>query len=80
MGGLGREDVYKRQCEGGGAMTEEQLRKYSLTNADIDYIHPFSYTHLYANLTCADLDFSSFPLWRDSLKAQLDDRLIIQLL
>nr|DAL74225.1 MAG TPA: hypothetical protein [Caudoviricetes sp.] len=49
---------------------EDGGERADLTNTDLTY----------ADLTYADLDFSSFPLWCGSLKAQFDDRLIIQLL
>ena len=61
-------------------LTNADLTYANLTNADLKYAD-LTYADLtYANLTCADLDFSSFPLWCGSLKAQLDDKLIIQLL
>ena len=61
-------------------LTYANLTYANLKCADLTYADLTCADLTYANLTCADLDFSSFPLWRDSLKAQLDDRLIIQLL
>lgn len=54
---------------------EDGGERADLTNTDLTYADL-----TYADLTNADLDFSSFPLWCGSLKAQFDDRLIIQLL
>ena len=56
-------------------LTNADLKRANLTNANLTCAKL-----KHTDLTYADLDFSSFPLWCGSLKAQLDDRLIIQLL
>lgn len=56
-------------------LTDADLTCANLTDADLTCTNLLG-----ADLMGADLDFSAFPLWCSSLKAQFDDRLIIQLL
>ena len=50
-------------------LTRADLTDANLTRADLTY----------ADLTYADLDFSSLPLWCGSLKADFDDKQLIQI-
>ena len=56
------------------------LRGADLSDADLSDAN-LSYANLsYADLRGADLDYSAWPLWCGSLTADVDDRLVYQLL
>jgi len=62
----------------GADLTNAYLTSANLTNANLRNVKLTNANLKYANLTNADLDFSSMPLWCGDLKANYDDRQIIQ--
>ena len=63
----------------GADLSDANLRRADLSGADLRYANLSGADLRRADLSGADIDYSTLPLWCGSLRAQFDDRQLIQI-